>query len=230
VPAGDIYRLTIRGRQGNDLRMNQVAVRQLGADDPTEVEITGLANDFKDMFRNQQFSTALWLEWEYRQLWGPAMTTVTEECRREGGLVMNGALTGFLAGDVTTGEALPHQCAMVVTLISGFAGRRKRGRWYGWGYPESAQADSLWGSAFTSGMNSSLAAFLAEYGNEGTSTLFGAGIWSERTASGCEYDPATGERENVDPPAPLLAFTPLTNLILRPRVQTQRRRVPGVGF
>lgn len=229
MAVNDVYRLIIKGRQVLSIRINELAVRHKLAPDATPAEQLALANDFKNLWLPVQSSSAAWETWELRQLWGTGMTPVASECRRDGGVVTGGALTGTLTGGRLTGDALPPQAAVVVTLVTGAIGRRKRGRWYGWGCAEVDQASGTWATSMHTDLAPTLATFLAKYGPSGTDPTFQLGVWSERTASGCTPSGPDGELVNVETPHPELAFTPVTALTIRPIVYNQRRRTVGVG-
>jgi len=230
VPVGDVYKVSCQATLLGSQMMNDYAFQWLQEDDPTNAEINVVAEAGRELWRNSQADDVVWRQWRATQLWGPDMTTVVDECRRDGGLVYDAPFTGFTAGDITSGDTLPPQCAMVVTWITGFAGRRRRGRCYGFGFSEQDQTGGVWGGTPIGAVQTRLTAFLGLYGASGTDTNWRLGVWSERIASGCKPDPITHHLENVELPSPSTAFTPVTTALLRTTVFTQRRRVTGVGL
>jgi len=228
VDAGDTFRLIIKGKFGLSLRVNDLAVQTLIAD-PTPVQQLELANDFKAVWQTTQNTAATWETWELRQLWGSGMTTVDTECRRDGGVVFGGPLSAPLNGTNPISETLPPQAAVVVTIVTGAIGRRKRGRWYGWGYSENDQNAGIWDSVMRTPLTTALTTFFNKYKSGGTSPAYQLGVWSERTASGCILSGTPPHLTNVDIPSPDTAFTPALTFTLRTIVYNQRRRTVNVG-
>lgn len=225
----DVYRLTIQATFSNHLLMNTYAVRMKSSPDPTEADIITLANACKELFRASQLNKIAYTSWTYSQLYGGGVTVVQDECRRTPGLQFAGLFSGTLTGGIATGEALPPQCALVWTMLTGYAGRRRRGRSYVFGFAETAQADGLFTSAIVTTAKASLTTFLGLYGVSGTDPQFQVGVWSERTASGCVPNPSGKGSTNIETPRPELAFMRMTNYTVRDVVYTQRRRTLGVG-
>lgn len=224
----DIYRLVLKGRQNLSIRVNDATFR-LKVAAFTGPQGTTLANDFKQVFQPVQNTNALWETWELRQLWGAGMTTVDLECRRDGGVVFGGPLGAPLNGANPIAETLPPQAASVITLITGSIGRRKRGRWYGWGLSENDQNGGIWASTFLTPQTTALNTFFAKYAAGGTDPTFELGVWSERTASGCILSGSPAHMTNVDPVNPDGAFTAVQTYNLRQIVYNQRRRTVNVG-
>lgn len=225
----DVYRLTLHATQANNFYMNTYAVRMKSSPDPTTADITTLANASMGIARLQQSSTVTYTDWTFSQLWGGGVTIQQDLCRRTPGLQMAGVVTGTLVGGVS-GDSLPPQCALVWTMATGYAGRRRRGRSYVFGLPESAQIGGSWSAPIVTAINAALTTYLGLYGVSGTDPQFQVGVWSERTASGCvpETDGSGGMR-NIETPNPAAAFMRMTGFVTRPVVYTQRRRTLGVG-
>lgn len=226
----DIFRMLTFATQLNSVYENTFAVRQKSTTDPTAASRQLLADDWKDAWRVEQATNLTWTTWQLRQLWGTGMTIVQSECRREGGVAFGSALTGTLTGGATGAEALPPQIAMVLTLTTGLIGRRKRGRIYAFGHTEDKQIGGTWGAAYMTSVGGRLATFFTKYQQGGTSSDWELGVWSERLASGCVINPATGHLEPRDTPLPAQSFTPVTGFLLRSTTFTQRRRTLGQGF
>lgn len=229
MAAGDSYRLVINATYLNQLYQNTLALSMNAATEPAAADFLVVANDFKETFRGRQHINFAYTTWEATQLWGSTMVINRPLCTRSGGKSFAGVMTGSLAGADNTADCLPPQCAFVVTLLTGFAGRRKRGRWYTPCYSEASQAGGIWGTAFLSAEDGLLTTFMNKYKQGGTSPFATLGIWSERTASGCIPNPSGHGHTNVDTPSPETAMTTVTGYTMRATVFNQRRRTLGVG-
>jgi hypothetical protein len=230
MAVGDSYRITTQASFNLNNYQNTWAVIRLTASNPTQTEFQNFANDVKELYRPSQTAQIVYTQWGARQLWGLNMEVDRPGCKRINGLVFSGVFSGSLTGGNGPAQALPPQSAMVSTLVSGIAGRRKRGRVYAFGWTEDDQSAGIWDSALLTTQNTRWTTFLAKYSATGTDPVWQLGVWSERIASGCVVDRATGDHVNVDVPSPETAFTPVIAQTLRPTVFTQRRRVRGVGF
>ena len=225
----DIYRLTVLANELGSVHMNNYAFRMKSGADPSVSDVTTLANATANISRNQQGSSVQWTTWSFTQLWGSGMVPIQDECRRDGAKVVIGNFPGGYVGTGGAGDLLPPQSAMVFTLGTGLAGRRRRGRSYLFGFLETAQANGSWTSAIITSMTTNLNTYYALYGTAGTDPQFQLGVWSERRASGCWYDPGAKKVVNVETPHPEDAFNVSTGYNLRSIVYTQRRRTLGVG-
>ena len=226
---GDVYRLTISGTGQGSLYQNTITVKTKNAADFTAPQFNTLATDFITIYKPDQNSNFSWTDWSAIQLWGSGMTLDTPKCTRLNGKTFAATLTG----QAGTGgsEGLPPQAAHVTTLITGFAGRRRRGRIFAPAQVEPNQTDGLWLSTYNTRLQTAWNVFSAKYFKDtGTSADFKLGVWSERTASGCV--PATPPNKghvNIETPNPDGAFTDVTGFTIRPVVYSQRRRTRGVG-
>lgn len=229
MAVGDVYRLTILATVLGSTHMNSVAVTMKSSADPSVGDVATIANATANVWRSQQLGAVLWNNWTFHQLWGSGMTTVQDECRRENAKIVIGNFSAGFNGSGGAGELLPPQCAMVVTLGTGIAGRRRRGRLYGFGFGETSQSNGTWGSGTITAVQANLVTWFALYGSTGTDPQFQIGVWSERRATGCWVDPAQGKLVNIETAHPEDAFTPATGSTLRSIVYTQRRRTLGVG-
>lgn len=229
MATGDIYKLVVEATWRSNIFQNTYNFRWKATGDPDPTMFTSLADDFKELWRPIQSSDLVWSEWRASQQWGSGMSVVENGCRREGGKIFQGTFTGTLAGGASGADVLPTQCAMVATLVTGIAGRRKRGRVYGFAFQEPAQSAGQWEASILSSQSSRWASIMSEYDNLGTSTQWMLGVWSERIASGCVPKVPPPGHVQVDDPSPSTAFTPVIDVTLRPTVYTQRRRVAGVG-
>lgn len=227
--AGDVYRLTLTSTGQNSIYQNTFALQTLTAPPPTAANFGTFVTDYLAVVRPQQVATLSYVQWDAVQLWGDGMTVVAGECRREGGLQFGLPLTA-LPG-LQAGDGLPPQSAMVLTLLTGNTGRRKRGRLYVPGQAESNQVDGTWSGTYMTSITTALNSFINIYkAIGGTSPVFSLGVWSERTASGCVPGPRPpGGHVQVDVPKPDEAYTPVNSALARPIVYSQRRRTRGVG-
>lgn len=117
-----------------------------------------------------------------------------------------------------SGDVLPPQSAMVVSLRSSLLGRRHRGRLYLGGWLESAQANGVFGTALVSAVGTYIDDMVAAVGSGGSNADLEWGIWS-RVNGG--QDPG---------PYNLIAgWTPIEAGLVRSIVYTQRRRTIGSG-
>lgn len=226
---GDVYRLTISGTGSGSLFQNVLHFKLKLGTGPDAVTFSTAAADFITIYRFAQSSNFAWTDWAAVQEWGSGMTLDSPHCKRLGGRTFAGTITSSAGSGA--GDALPPQAAHVTTLVTGFAGRRRRGRVYACAQIEANQADGLWLSTYNTSMTTAWNTFSAKYFKDtGTSTELKLGVWSEREASGCV--PATPPNKGhvpVDTPNPDGAFTDVTAFTIRPVVYSQRRRTRGVG-
>lgn len=229
VAVDDTYRVTINAAGQSSVYQNTFAVRMESEPDPTAANFITLVTDWLTCFKPGQILTYVYTDWQATQLWGSGMTIDSPNCIRLGGRQLGAVLTG--QAGTNGADGLPPQAAMVVTWITGFTGRRKRGRAYVGGQSEANQVEGQWIGTYQTTQAAALAVFLGKYASpSGTDPTFTLGVWSERTASGCvpATPPSTGHVQ-IDTPHPELAFTPVTSAVMRPVVYNQRRRTRGVG-
>lgn len=228
MAVGDVYRLTLQSLCQGQQYLNTWSFTMRNSSNPTNADVLTLANAFKEAFRPRQSNLNTYQSWTFKQLFGGGVVPIADECRRDGGLVLTGLVSGTPIGGIAT-DMLPPQCAMVWTIGTGLAGRRRRGRSYVYAMPESSQANGTWSTAEITSSTASLNTIYGLYGPSGTDPQFLLGVWSERTASGCEYRGNPPVLVNIDTPHPELAFNMSTNFQLRTTVYSQRRRTVGVG-
>jgi hypothetical protein len=228
MAVGDVYRMTIQATALGSVFMNTYAFTMRSTPDPTDADAVTVANALKDLARPLQSNNVTYQTWQLRQLYGGGVTVVQDECRRDGGLSLEGNFTGTVAGAVAT-DMLPPQCALVWTIKTGLTGRRRRGRSYVFGLTEITQTAGTWSGATITSMQTALSNIYAFYGPAGSDPQFLLGVWSERTASGCEYRGNPPTYQNVETPHPELAFNMSNDFSIRPVVYSQRRRTVGVG-
>lgn len=111
-----------------------------------------------------------------------------------------------IPGGGLAGDSLPPQTAPVITWVTGLIGRRYRGRTFYWPAVEAQQADGVLTPGHI-GLLTSAATELMEIGNGVTTSTYTMMVYS-RTFS---------------------ISTPVTGFVVRPRLQSQRRRQLGAG-
>jgi hypothetical protein len=229
VAINDVYRLTLKSITNANVYQNSLYFRMKTATNPSTVTALTLANDWKEALRPTQCNDVVYSQWELRQVGGVGVSYTTDPCNIVGGILLAGGFTGTLAGNDAT-DMLPPQCACVITLITGFAGRRRRGRFYYYGLSEQQQASGNWTGGLVAAVEAVFAGQVVQYGAAGTDADFEWNVWSSRTATGCapNVNPPF-QLTPVDTPNPGDAYRPVTTTVVRGTVFTQRRRTPGVG-
>lgn len=226
---GDAYKLSLVAQGQGSTYMNTYAMTQKVAS-ITEADILTLANALKDLVRPQQSQTITYRSWRAVQVRGGDVTPVTTECRRTGGVLFEGAFSGTVIGGNTDAQVLPPQSALVVTLNTGKIGRRFRGRTYHFGMCEVDQQAGAWQSAILTSLGTAITSLMGLYGAAGTNPTWTLGVWSERIATGCIPNVGSKGQHNVDQPNLAGAFSPITGMVARATVFTQRRRTLGLGI
>lgn len=225
----DVYQLSVTAQGPAGFFQNTLAFSMIDSADPTPATAAVLAADYKEIARAQQSTSITYRSWRLRQVRGANVIWPTgTKCQPEGGLLIEGNFTTSAAGQQPL-DALPSQIALVTTLKTGQIGRRKRGRVYAFGFTEDATSGGVFSTTFLAAMETAWGTFMGKYSPGSAGNHFQLGVWSFRTASGCEPNPTGKGHIRVDPPAPLLAYTPVTSHLLRNVPYTQRRRVAGVG-
>lgn len=226
---GDVWTVTVNATFLGQKNQNSLSFRVKTAPDITQAQLAAVANDIKELLRPGQIAGYVYTTYKAVQQRGGSVDWPNGECKKVGGLGYEGNLSAPLGGGSLAAAALPPQCALVTTLKSDFIGRTHRGRLYMGGTCEEDQTNGVYGGTFLTGQEARWTTFASEYMTPaGTDANFELGIWSFRTASGCEYQPGQG-LVHVDPASPETAFTFVTATLVRPTVYTQRRRVVGVG-
>jgi hypothetical protein len=114
-----------------------------------------------------------------------------------------------VAGGRSSGDQLPQQSAAVITWRTGLAGRSFRGRTYLPGLGEGDQVDGVLNGTYETDAAAFAAQMLAVFGVGGSDTNWQFVVISE-VSSGSPRVPPIG--------------TPVTAAVVRPFIQTQRRR------
>jgi hypothetical protein len=225
----DVYRLTVRSMTNLNVYQNSWYFRRLSAPDPSQADALALANDWKETLRPLVCNDVIFTTWELRQVRGASVSYSVDPCNIVGGILLQGGVTGSTAG-TDTADMLPPQNAFVVTILTGLAGRRRRGRTYIYGVGEGQQASGSWFSAYEVVVSAAFAAQIAQYATGGTDPNWRWVVWSHREASGCAPSPSPPFSPTpVDPPSPGTAAADVVSYTTRTTVFNQRRRTVGVG-
>lgn len=226
----DVFQLTVFSSASSQQYMNTMAFRRTITGSIEAADFQDLADELKEIHRLQQNTGLTYTGWKARQVRGVEVDwPAGPKCSPVGGMWFEGTTTAPNTGDLS-GELLPQQCAMVTTVRTGTIGRRHRGRWYAPGFGEISNSSGLWDGSHVAAAQAKWNTFFTKWVTNAVANGWEAGVWSYRTASGCQVDPATGKHIRVEDPNPDDAFTKTSQFFTRPRVQTQRRRVIGVGI
>ena len=227
---GDVYRMQVVGQLGGQQILNNYHFTTDTAT-YTPADFTALATDCKELWRALQNPAFTYRSWRATQLWGTEVTPIAAECRADGGLVFEGNYTSLTSGSGGASDYLPPQCAFVWTLNTGQIGRRRRGRIYVAGWGEGDQTNGQWTPTMLTASLAAMTTFTNKYmGDTSTSPVFRWGVWSQRVATGCvrRKEPPF-DFHNIETPNYGDAFRPITGVVQRSTVFSQRRRVVGVG-
>jgi hypothetical protein len=130
------------------------------------------------------------------------------------------AVSNWPANTAGTGSAAfaaaPGMVAEVITIYTGQAGRRKRGRLYLAGMTSGNVVSGSLSAAQTTATTALATALMTRYGQPAGVNSWRMGVWSRLIAG-----PA--------PPWTTDAFAPVSGLAVRTIARTQRRRQIGVG-
>jgi hypothetical protein len=226
----DVYVLTLTQRVSAGTMQNSLAFIRTLAAEPTNANWQAVADAVKQIHRAPQSSSLTYVSWRARQVRGTDVTWPGgASCTPIGGRLFEGLITLDTIGS-GLGDMLPPQCAMVTTLKTGLIGRRFRGRYYAGAWGEDTQTAGTFAATPLNTVTANWTSFVGIYGIPAPVAGFRLGVWSQRTASGCEPDPVTKRHTRVEPPNPAMAFAPIVETVTRPTVYTQRRRVSGVGM
>lgn len=225
----DVYALNLYQTYAGQRLMNTFVFRMKTATDPSQAAAQSLADAWKNFIRTFQTAGCIHSGWMLQQLRGGTATWPPNVCHRDGGRRLEGVPTGTSSGS-QTGEGLPPQVAQVVTLNTGFSGRRRRGRTYIAGISEQVQDQGLIATATLATNQTSWNTHLGIYGVGGTSPDFELGVWSMREATGCEPTKTVPSHlVMVENPDPVSAYLGVISAACRQILYNQRRRTIGVG-
>lgn len=226
----DVYQMTVTYRTTAGIMQNTLAFIRTEATEPAQAGFQTLGEAIRQVHKQAQNIGVTYTGWKARQVRGANVTWPSgTDCSPVGGNYFEGLLTTAGAGG-TSGDMLPPQCALVTTLKTATIGRTHRGRFYAGGFGEGDQSGGIWNVQLTDAITTAWGTFFTAYGSAAPTSGFKLGIWSYRTASGCTQSPTGSGHVRVESPNPAQAFTPVTSLLVRNTVYTQRRRVAGVGL
>jgi hypothetical protein len=229
MAVGDVYRLVLQQLYSGQKIQNSLHFRRKAALDPIQADCFALATDWVNALKTHQSPELLHTGWQVQQVRGGTVE-YNPDCTREGGLVFEGTYTPPSVGVHASANGMPPQSAIVTTLRTGFAGRRRRGRFYFAGWGEIQQNIGQVVPGFVTELQNMWNAQLVQYGTAGTDPQWELGVWSSRIATGCEPAPAHPHNlTNIDPVDPDDAYRAVTETIVRPIVYGQHKRTIGVG-
>lgn len=226
----DVYKLTMTQRMDANLSQNTIYLRKISSGDPTAAQLGLAADAFKEVFRPHQSNAMTWDTWTATQVNGGTTVWAQPDCRPTGGLAFAGGHTGTLVGS-RIDERGPPQAAIVHTLITAYAGRRRRGRLYQAGLTN----DQFLGGVVTGSEVTALAAkwvtFFGLYGPSGSNADFKLCVFSQVIASGCVVNKFPPPKHTiVASPNPGDAARDVIAIRVNTTVYTQRRRTLGQGI
>ena len=188
---GDVYELAIHQSYSQQELINVLHFKCLRAISGAQASFQTLADDIKEAMRPQQSAALSYTGWHAQQVAGDTISYSPTTCRRSGGDVYEGALTGTLVGGRSGTFNDASFVAMVVALKTGLAGRSRRGSYYigGWYTTDRSATDvNRFTSTLPVAVNALAAALLVKYGvPSGTNLDFGWVVFSRFIASGCKY-------------------------------------------
>lgn len=116
-------------------------------------------------------------------------------------------------------DSLPSFCAGLLSLRTGVGGRSGKGRLYIPGVSENISSESRLEGNYLSILNNIGTILLTRYGSSGTAFIARFGLFSRKL----------GVTRSLGPPVSLVynmaGFMPVTTIIARPEVVTQRKRM-----
>lgn len=229
MAVGDVWKLTSKQTLYGQQIMNTAYFATKTVGQRTVSECLALADAWKELWRVRQMDAIAYTTWEMREVYSVFVTYDTSQRRRTGGLVFDGAHTGTLTGAGTQAET-PPQIAMVVTWLSGIAGRSNRGRSYLAAQNNEQITAGRFSSLHVTNVGSDLTTWMGLYGPAGTNALWQQYIWSDQIAYGWR-PPKRGELNpvRIASPSPQTAGRPVTGFKVREVAFTQRRRTVGFG-
>jgi hypothetical protein len=193
LQTGDVYEVVLPQSFHNQAVVNVYHVKCLTTISGAQAAFQTLADLLKEAFRTNQSNLLSYSSWKATQVSGDGVTYDTTTCRRQGGDVYEGSLTGTLIGGDSTSSGTQSTSGLVVALKTGLSGRSRRGSVYLGGFADGkrdATTIENWTAGLVSSIQADVAALLALIGVPGGSNPnFGWVVWSKFLASGCKYVP-----------------------------------------
>ncbi len=106
----DVYELTVYQSLLGQTFVNSMHVREAAAaltDAERQTTLQQVADNFKTMLKTNQINTLAYSTWRATQVLGSNVTWPAATCKRVGGRVLEGALTGTLTGSEAGGAPTP---------------------------------------------------------------------------------------------------------------------------
>jgi hypothetical protein len=208
----DVWHIATVGKYHGQEVVNTYHIRMKSGDATIETAVDSIILNFLEALDNHQSSALSWNVVRARQLVGGDGAYELE-------------LPAPVVGDLPQ-DTLPTQIALVVSLKTGFAGRRKRGRLYIPGNVEPHTENSLWHPDVVALFQTVFNTAVQALGKNGTSQWHEWGVYSRR--NGGVPIPGTSPVQ-YGPPWSLEGFTAITSAVVKNVPATQRRRRIGVG-
>lgn len=230
MAVNDVYKLTCRASYvSNMVIQNTFYLKRIVAGEPSTSDVQTLADDFKEALRATTPDDLVWRDYLCNQVAGAGVVWSQPSCLPSGGKQFGAGFSASTAGTLT-GDPLPPQAALVITLLTGNVGRRRRGRLYLISGDEGAQNAGIYTGGHLGTVGTTWAAQVVQYGSAGTDPSWRWVVFSTRIASGCAPDP-NNPKVTIFPdlPNPSDAHREITGLTARSVVYNQRRRTVGVG-
>jgi hypothetical protein len=231
--SGDVYELAIRADANGVPHFNIIHFVLEQDRTAAQMQTAGqtAADAFKEIWRGDQHTSMAWKDWRFQQVSGAGVTYNASNCRRSGGDVYTGNLTGTLTGGVGTSDAYASSIAVVTSLRTGFVGRSKNGRMFVGGFPEGAINGNSMVSATAGNLTTNMATFFGLYGDGGTNPDLTWVVWSRYIASGCKYVAALPHPvlTHVQAADHLNSYVPIQSATINTLLAPMHRRKPGVG-
>ena len=202
MPQGDIYRLTLFTQLDGQLLNNVLHFGDDGTGATPQNLMSSFDNFITNSLKNVLSGQLTFLKLRAQQIFPLFRDPEEMNCTTTAG--------------VTTGDALPGMCAVVQTLRTGTASRRRRGRIYWPGISEGHHANGKLTSAAETAWGTMRTAFEGLYlGLTGGTSSWYLVVWS-RVLAGA-------------PPYNSNAASPVNSTQIQTVIATQRRRRIGVG-
>jgi len=189
LQAGDVYELAVRGEFLGTTHLNILHFSLIDAHTAAQAQSRAqvAADAWKEVWRGNQHQSFNWIDWRFQQVAGAGITYSATTCRRSGGDVYSGALSGTLTGAAVTTEPLASTQAVVAALRTGRVGRSYNGRTFVGGWAEGTVVGNSITSVTLGSLQTALSSYLATYGVLGTDLHFSWQVFSRLIASGCKY-------------------------------------------
>ena len=189
MPTNDLYEVSTRQSLLGQVLINTIHVREVAAtltEGERQSTLQIFADAFKDLTKANQHNTVTYQTWRASQVQGAGVTYNPATCKKVGGKVYEGNLTGALAGAEAGGAVVATFAAMIIKEGTGFAGRSRRGRIHIGGVSTSLSNATVGQiPAAVSNQTTVINSFRALYGPVAPAASWEVIVWSRRLATGC---------------------------------------------